>query len=71
MELASKANRAEPELISLCRKNFCELALWIALAHGHGFILEAGFAIGVGKQDHFGEFSHWGLSWLLRSFKVL
>jgi hypothetical protein len=47
------------------------LALRIALAHGHGFFFEFGFAIGVGEQHHFGKFSHIGFAIKVVGFKAL
>jgi hypothetical protein len=46
------------------------LALRIALSQRQVFFLEFGFAIGVGIQDYFGEFSHIELLGLEKSRRL-
>ena len=58
MELAAKTHRAGAQLITARRKNFRQHGLRRTLRQGHGLFAKPGAAIGVGKQNGFGESGH-------------
>lgn len=58
MELAAKANRTLAQLHAATGKQWRQHGLRVAFGQGDQFLAKARAAIGVGKQNNFGEMGH-------------